>query len=222
MNTNDPPSSEGKQNPMQSSEQSFNQSATPKTPPLSSPHEPTRAYPADPSRTYSSDPSQYAYPPNKPSSEEPSKIYTTEPLDTARIAREDKRTSNNEQASKAFENKSQQTRQSGNSQGEMYQYMTTHREQVIAYILSILGLLLMLFANRLLGGIIIGMVTGYYFAPEIIYYLRNLSQITGHLDQLRCIVLAALALGLFIAAPGIFIGAIAVASFKQVMSGPQG
>jgi hypothetical protein len=71
----------------------------------------------------------------------------------------------------------------------------------------------------MLGGLLIGMVAGYYFSSEIIYYIRNIGQIIGGQDQLRYVVLTALLLGLFIAAPGIFIGAAIVATFKQVMFG---
>jgi hypothetical protein len=105
--------------------------------------------------------------------------------------------------------------------GDFYNYMTTQREQILTYILLALGLIIMLFASNLIGGLIIGMVAGYYFAPEIISFLRNLNLIVIGQDQLRYIVLAALALGFFIEAPGIFIGALIVASFKQVMIGPQ-
>jgi hypothetical protein len=224
MNTND--SSQNSKQPAQNPEKKPNEPTPPKTEPISSPNEPTRAYPADPSRTFSSDPSQYAYPPNKPVSEEPTKVYTTEPLDTARIASEDRRSvesqAQREKEKEAFEAKNRKTAESSNIKGDFYHYMASNREQTITYVLLILGLLLILFANGLLGGLIIGMVTGYYFAPEIIYYIRNLSQLVGGQDQHRYIVLAALALGLFIAAPGIFIGAIIVATFKQVMAGPQG
>jgi hypothetical protein len=200
------------------------ESSAPKSPPLSSPQEPTRAYPTDPARTYSSDPSQYAYPPNKPAPEEGSKIYTTEPLDTARIAGEERRSAETQDQKRreAFQDQTQQTSHTTNQTGNFYQYMASHREQTITYILLILGLILLLFANSLLGGLILGMVAGYYFSADIISYLRHFGQIAGNQGHLRYAVLAAVLLGLFIAAPGIFIGAIIVATFKQVMAGPRG
>lgn len=224
MNTNDSKSSNN------SNGKQSGKAKPAKTPPLSSPNEPTRAYPADPSRTYSSDPSQYAYQSNKPS-DESSKIYTTEPLDTARIAGEERRSfeSQSKNGQEKFEEK---TRQGMNREGngnknysdqkrEFYNYVASNKEQTITYILLVLGLLILLFANPLFGGLIIGMVGGYYFAEEIVYYIRNLGQIVEnkHQDQMRYVVSAALLLGLLIAAPGIFIGAIVVAIFKQVMVG---
>lgn len=103
---------------------------------------------------------------------------------------------------------------------DLFAYAKSNKEQTIAYILLAIGLLFLLFFNNLLGGLIIGMVAGYYFASEIIYYIRNIGQIVGGQDQLRYVVLTALLLGLFIAAPGIFIGALIVAAFKNVMCGP--
>lgn len=108
-----------------------------------------------------------------------------------------------------------------NKKGEdIFAFAKSNKEQTIAYILLAFGLLFLLFFNNLLGGLIIGMVAGYYFSNEIIYYIRNIGQVVGGQDQLRYVVLTAVLLGLFIAAPGIFIGALIVAAFKKVMSGP--
>lgn len=228
MNTNDskpPRNSKGTSN--NSNGKKPIEPTPPQTPPLSSPEEPTRAYPTDPSRTYSSDPSQYSSPPGRTPPVEPagpSKIYTTEPLDTARIESEEVRGSS-EQARKErpFEEKRQTTNSAGGPEkrGDFYSYATSNKEQTITYILLILGLLILLFINALFGGLMLGMVAGYYFSSEIIHYIRNIGQVVEGPDQPRYIVLAALLLGLLILAPGIFIGAIIIATFKQVMAGPK-
>lgn len=208
---------------------------TPAIPPLSSPEE---NFPSEPSRDYSSDPSQYAYP-SQPSSEEPVKTssteshtYTAEPIDTGRISSEEKRSSsfsqNEQEKEKIFrETADDKTKDSSwafrdtKRMDELYRYAVSDKVQTITYILLILGLLLMIFYNNLLGGLIIGMVTGFYFASEIIYAIRNVGQVIGRQDYVRYIVLAAFFLGLFIAAPGIFIGSIIVAAFKQLIEGPR-
>ena len=100
---------------------------------------------------------------------------------------------------------------------DLFAYAKSNKEQTLAYVLLGLGLLFLLFFNNLLGGLIIGMVAGYYFDAEIVYYIRNIGQIIGGQDQLRYVVLTSILLGLFIAAPGIFIGALIVATFKQVL-----
>lgn len=99
---------------------------------------------------------------------------------------------------------------------EIYHYAKQNKEQTITYILLVLGLLI-LFFNNLIGGFIIGMVAGYYFAPEIVYYVRNIKQIFSGPDQLRYIVLSGLLLAFLIAAPGVFIGAVIVAALKQLL-----
>lgn len=227
MNTNGPKLPKDP-NSKQPSDKNLPGESTPTNPPLSSPNEPTRAYPADPSRNFSSDPSQYAYP-QKPAPDEPSKVYTTEPLDTARITTEDRRSSDSyaRESQKAYQEKVEdKTRENFRNQRDpkkvenFYDYATSNKEQTVTYILLVLGLLFLLFFNNLLGGLIIGMVAGYYFAAEIVYYIRNMGQIVGGHDHLRYVVLTALLLGLFIAAPGIFIGAAIVAAFKQVLAGP--
>lgn len=99
-------------------------------------------------------------------------------------------------------------------ESEAYHYAVSNKEQTVTYILLALGILL-LFFNPLFGEIIVGLVAGYHFAPQIVYYLRNLSQIFEGQDQLRYIVLTGTLIALFITAPGIFIGAVIAALFKQ-------
>lgn len=110
---------------------------------------------------------------------------------------------------------------SGKNRKDFIKHNSFNTEQLIVYLLLIIGLLLLLFVNNLLGGLIIGMVTGYYFASEIFSYARNIGQIIKGQDQLRYIVFTAVLFGLFIAAPGIFIGAAVVAAFKQLVIKPQ-
>lgn len=102
---------------------------------------------------------------------------------------------------------------------DVWSYAKMNRDQTITYVLLVLGLLLLLFVNGFLGGLIIGMVAGYYFASEIISYIRNIGHIVKGQDQLRYIVITAVLLGLFISAPSIFIGALIVAAFKNALIG---
>lgn len=102
-----------------------------------------------------------------------------------------------------------------------FEYAKSHKEATITYILLVLGLLL-LFFNNMLGGLLVGVVAGYCFDSEIIYYIRNLNQIINGQEHIRYVVLTGLLLGLLIAAPGIFIGAVIMAIFKQVLFGKSG
>ena len=202
MNTNDPNASNQKPSQNPAENRPIEPTPVPTTPPPSSPTEPTHPYPSD-----------------------SSKNYATEPLDTARISGDEQRSSETQtqKERETFEDKTDQPsgkKDETSKKKDFFTYATSNKEQSIAYILLILGLLLLLFFNTLLGGLIIGMVAGYFFSADIIYYLRNLNLVFGRQNHLRYVVLTALLLGLFIAAPGIFIGAIIVATFKQVMAGP--
>lgn len=128
--------------------------------------------------------------------------------------------------SKQNDPKSEETKQSWCKAGacsekgeEFCNYVKSHKCQAGAYGLLIVGVLLLLLGNHWLGGLILGAVTGYYFASDIVYYLRNLKNTFSGQEQVRYVILSALLLGLFIAVPGIFIGAVVVATLKQVISG---
>lgn len=173
-------------------------------------------------------------PSKNPSEDHPSEIASQknipeEPVNAPRSS-EDKVKSSEAYTQKEMENqKAQRERLKDKSRDyretkkidELYSYATSNKEQTIAYILLALGLILLLIFNSLFGGLLIGMVAGYYFAPEIIHYIRNFGQIMGGEDHLRYVILTALLIGFFITSPGIFIGAIIVAIFKQVIQGPR-
>ena len=101
---------------------------------------------------------------------------------------------------------------------DLYDYTKYSKEQTITYILLILGLII-LFFNNLLGGLILGMVAGYYFAPEIVNYIRHSGEMLAGQNQLRYVILITILLGFLISAPGIFIGAAIVTLFKQALTG---
>lgn len=215
MNINDPTSNHSNQkDPKQFQKPSEKpiESAPLTPPPLSSPSD---------KQVYSTD-----FP-------QPSKVYTTESVDTAQISGQNQKSSTNYSQKERNNQKTQhdtfedQSRDSfrnvrdSQKVEELYENKTSNKEQTIAYILLALGLFFLLFFNNLFGGLLIGMVAGYYFASEIVYYIRNINQVIRGQDQVRYVVLTALVLGFFIAAPGIFIGAAIVAAFKHVMFGPK-
>ncbi|MBA3722484.1 MAG: hypothetical protein H0W88_08795 [Parachlamydiaceae bacterium] len=101
-------------------------------------------------------------------------------------------------------------------ESEAFHYAQSNKEQSITYILLALGVIL-IFLTPFVGGLILGAIAGYHFAQQIFFYLSHLNQIIDGQDQLRYIVLTAVLIGLFIAAPGIFIGAIISAIFTQLI-----
>ncbi|CUI15732.1 conserved putative membrane protein [Candidatus Protochlamydia naegleriophila] len=188
----------------------------------------------DPTNPIARDPSNSAQParptqPNRSSSAEPGKVSPTNEAGKARTGEPNRVGSEYTQKEKDYYQKEsvedkvrEHLRQARDSKkvDEIYDYARNNKEQTITYILLGIGLLLMLFVyESILGELLIGLVAGYHFAPEILFYLRNIGQVFTGQDQLRYIVLTAVLLGLFIAAPGIFIGSAIAASFKQVIQG---
>lgn len=104
-------------------------------------------------------------------------------------------------------------------QHDFARYAKQNKEAVTTYVLLVIGILLLIFDAFLLGSLIIGLIAGYHFSHEIVFYLRNLTQIFAGQEQVRYIVLTAVVVALFIAIPGIFIGALVAAVFKQVILG---
>jgi hypothetical protein len=184
----------------------------PSDPPLASPSEPTRLYPSHPSKTYASDPSKYAYPIEGEEeisidSQDDSSVHGSDvgPKPYERERKNKNKSSWNDsftQQSKKIE--------------DIFQNSLDGRTQSLTYVILIIGLILMFF-NSLIGGLLLGMVAGYHFAKEIFYYVRHLDHLFIGQDKLRYITFTALLLGLFIVAPGIFVGAALVAAFKQVV-----
>lgn len=101
---------------------------------------------------------------------------------------------------------------------DMYRYAVSNKEKTISYILLVLGLLILLFISDILGGLIIGLVAGYYFSIEIVNYIRQLPQFFEGHDQVRYAVLGVVIIGLLLEAPGILIGAAMMAAFKHIIS----
>ena len=64
-------------------------------------------------------------------------------------------------------------------------------EASITYVLLIIGILLLFFNNVLLGSFIVGLIAGYHFSQEIMFYLRNLTHVFNGQNRVRYIVLTA-------------------------------
>jgi hypothetical protein len=101
---------------------------------------------------------------------------------------------------------------------DLYNYAVSNKEKTIAYTLLALGLIILLFVDDLFGGLIIGLVAGYYYSREIVYFIRNLPQFFEGQDQVRYVVALVLVIGLLFVAPGIILGAAVLAAFKQIIN----
>lgn len=103
-----------------------------------------------------------------------------------------------------------------NKLDRLYGHGMPTQEQIIVYIILVIGLVAV-FINQLVGGLIIGAVVGYHFSSDIIYFLRNVGKLFNNYDPLSYIIIAALLIGLFVEAPGFFIGAIILAGIRHIL-----
>jgi hypothetical protein len=87
----------------------------------------------------------------------------------------------------------------------LYTYVQTNPRDVIAYILLILGIVL-LFFQPIYGELIIGLVFGVYFSKEIVAIINNFEAFMEAQGLGRSIVATGTLFGIFILAPALFIG----------------
>lgn len=99
------------------------------------------------------------------------------------------------------------------AQGPESNYFQPSTKDMIAYVLLILGIIL-LFVSHLYGGALIGIVAGVYFSNEIIGLLKNANHLIEEQGLARSLILAGLALAFFISAPAIFVGAALVIALR--------
>lgn len=97
-----------------------------------------------------------------------------------------------------------------------------HRDSGLAkaatYGLLVIGVLMILFYHELGGGLLIGLVSGYHFAPEVAAYLHDLQDVFASQSQLRLVALAGLLLGLLLTTPGIVLGVIIAAAVSFMLA----
>lgn len=104
-------------------------------------------------------------------------------------------------------------------QDYLLEYLKSHPREVIAYVLLILGIIL-LFFQPVIGGILVGLVAGIYFADDIIAYITDWKIGEDAYQFNRHLVWAGVALAFFISAPAIFLGAAIAVGIKQLFVGP--
>jgi len=100
---------------------------------------------------------------------------------------------------------------------DLYSYARSNTADTIAYVAIILGILI-LFFNPFWGGIIIGVVAGLYFSKEVMTPIRRFDNFVEEQGMVRTLILGGLAVGLFIEAPWIFIGAAVAVGLKQLIA----
>lgn len=109
-----------------------------------------------------------------------------------------------------------------NKDDHLLSYFKENVRETIAYVLLILGIIL-LFFYPLYGGLLVGLIAGIYFGDDIVDYLLNwkkgLNTTKGITENL---ISAGVAIAFFIMAPTIFIGAAIAIAIKQLFIAQQG
>lgn len=88
---------------------------------------------------------------------------------------------------------------------DFFGQFTGNIRDIVAYILLVLGILL-LFVNHLYGGLLVGVVVGVYFSKEIVRLIQNIEAFIDRQGLPRSIILAGLLVAFLISAPAIFLG----------------
>jgi len=87
----------------------------------------------------------------------------------------------------------------------LFNFAKSNTKDTLAYILLIIGIILMFFEPRS-GGLLIGLITGLYFSDEIIDIIKNFNGLIEEQGLVRVLVLAALFVTVFILLPFLFLG----------------
>ncbi len=96
------------------------------------------------------------------------------------------------------------------------EYARNNTKDTIAFILLIVGILWML-GQPFNGGVLIGLVVGFYFSRELIGYVRDFNSYLEEQGLAKTVILGGGALALFFLAPGIFIGVAVMAALKYLL-----
>ncbi|MGK5594435.1 MAG: hypothetical protein ACSNEK_03645 [Parachlamydiaceae bacterium] len=86
----------------------------------------------------------------------------------------------------------------------------------IAYVILIVGIIL-LFFHPIYGGLLIGLISGFYFSSELLAFLQAINHLIDEQGIVRSLVAGALFIGLFISAPAIILGMIAAVGIRKIL-----
>jgi hypothetical protein len=94
-------------------------------------------------------------------------------------------------------------------------YAKHNTKDTVAYILLLFGLIWMLFLP-LQGGILVGLVVGFYFSKELLGFIKEYNHFVEDQGYAKSIILGGGLLALFILAPGIFLGVAIMVGLKYL------
>lgn len=94
-------------------------------------------------------------------------------------------------------------------------YLRDNTKDSIAYVVMVVGILLMLFDSyALYGSLLVGIIFSLYFINEISFLVMNIKDFVEEYGLVKSLVLGGALLALFIKVPFFFIGIAAVVAIK--------
>jgi hypothetical protein len=95
-------------------------------------------------------------------------------------------------------------------------YAQSNTQDTIAFALLLLGILWSLF-HGFYGGVLVGLVAGFYFSREILELIKSYNDFVKEQGTPRTLILGGTLLALFIAAPGFFVGLAIMVGLKIML-----
>lgn len=101
---------------------------------------------------------------------------------------------------------------------DLLSFAKENTRDTIAYILMVVGILLMLFdSTSIYGSLIVGIVFSLYFIKELAYFIKHASEISAENGIVKSLIFGGLLLSLFLRAPFIFIGIAIIIGLKLLL-----
>ncbi len=95
-------------------------------------------------------------------------------------------------------------------------YAQNNTQDTIAYLLLITGIIWMFFQG-FYGGVLIGLVVGFYFSKELIQFIRGINQYIEEQGLAKSLILGGGLFAFFVMAPGIIVGTAIMVALKFLL-----
>lgn len=99
---------------------------------------------------------------------------------------------------------------------EIINYAQNNTQDTIAYVLLLFGVIWMFFQG-FYGGVLVGLIVGFYFFKELIQFVRGLNHYIEEQGLAKSIILGGGLFALFVMAPGIFVGTAIMVGLKFML-----
>lgn len=103
------------------------------------------------------------------------------------------------------------------SDDHILEYCKTHSREIIAYVVLILGII-MLFFDPLYGGALVGLIAGIYFGDAVLPYILNWKANVDEHGIPKHLIAGGILVAFFISAPAIFLGIAVAIAIKQLFT----